>query len=108
MKHYMTDVITIIIMFLFINAAQTYFHETIHSNICDEFGGKSQIDYSIFMQGGKTECTTNEGLSYHIINDIISYTTSVLIITIFMCLIFITTLLEKRRILDCRQTIHHR
>lgn len=98
MKHYVFDILILITMFLFINSIQTYFHESIHTEICESFGGTASTDYSILMQGGKTVCTTNDGSKYHIINDIVSYTASVLVITAFMGLVFIAIVFEKKRI----------
>ena len=86
-------------MFMFINAAHTYFHEAIHADICNNFEGTSSISYSFAMQGGKTICTTTEGAMYHTINDIVSYTASILILTTFMCLIYLTALFEKKEVL---------
>ncbi len=100
MKHYLFDIILLIIMFLFVNGLQTYFHESIHAQICESFGGSANIKYSILMQGGATTCTTNEGQQYHIINDIVSYTASIIVITIFMGLVFLSILFAKKRILS--------
>ncbi|MBU4246708.1 hypothetical protein L6303_06995 [archaeon] len=100
MKHYIFDIIVLIIMFLFVNSIQTYFHESIHAEICESFGGAAEIKYSFFMQGGETTCTTKEGSAYHIINDIVSYTASILVITAFMGLVFIAIVFEKKRILS--------
>ena len=97
MKNYVYDILIILTIFLFINGTQTYFHESLHSEICNKFGGSSLIEYSFLMQGGVTNCTTDEGAGYHIINDIVSYTASIIIITIFMFIIFLTTILEKFR-----------
>ena len=96
MKQLSCEIFIILIMFMFINSAHTYFHESIHADICNNFGGVSSIEYSFAMQGGKTICTTSDGAMYHTINDIISYTTSILILTIFMCLIYLTVFFEKR------------
>ena len=98
MKRFSSEIFIILIMFVSINAIHTYFHESIHADICNNFGGFSSIEYSFAMQGGKTICTTYDGAMYHTINDIISYTTSVLILTIFMCLIYLTAFFEKRDI----------
>jgi len=99
MKHYFFDILILITMFLFINSIQTYFHESIHAEICENFGGIATHKYSILMQGGETSCTTREGGSYHIINDIVSYTASVLVMTAFMGLVFIAIVFEKKRII---------
>ena len=99
MKHYIFDIIILLMMFLFVNSIQTYFHESIHSQICESYGGTAHTSYSILMQGGKTECTTSGGWNYHILNDIVSYSASVIVITIFMGLVFITIVFEKKRIL---------
>ena len=105
MKNYIYDVLIILTIFLFINGTQTYFHESLHSEICTKFGGHSLIEYSFLMQGGITQCTTEEGAGYHIINDIVSYTTSILIITIFMFIIFLTMILEKFKMSEKKRTI---
>lgn len=100
MKHYVFDIIILVLMFLFVNSAQTYFHESIHKEICESFGGTAATKYSVLMQGGQTSCTTKEGKEYHIINDIVSYTASVIVITIFMGLIFMALAFAKKRILN--------
>ncbi|NOQ55830.1 MAG: hypothetical protein GQ477_03405 [Nanohaloarchaea archaeon] len=96
MKQFLENIIIIILMFMFINATHTYFHESIHVDICNNFGGTSSIEYSFAMQGGKTLCTTSDGTTYHIINDIISYTVSILVLTIFMCILFFIVFFEKQ------------
>lgn len=96
MKHYFSDILIILFMFMLINATHTYFHESIDADICENFGGTANVEYSFLMQGGKTQCTTTDGAIYHTINDIVSYTTSILILTIFACLIFLTLFFEKR------------
>ena len=96
MKQFSKEILIILIMFMFINSTQTYFHESIHSDICNDFGGMSSIEYSFAMQNGKTLCTTSEGAIYHTINDLINHTISILILTIFMCLIFVIMFFEKR------------
>lgn len=98
MKHYVFDIIILILMFLFVNSLQTYFHESVHAEICNDFGGTAATKYSLLMQGGTTSCTTNEGNAYHIINDIVSYTASTIVITIFMGLVFFAIVFEKKRI----------
>ncbi len=99
MKHYVFDILILIMMFLFINSIQTYFHESIHVEICESFGGTAVTKYSLLMQGGETSCTTKEGGKYHIINDIVSYSASVIVMTAFMGLVFIAIVFEKKRIL---------
>ncbi|VVB59161.1 Uncharacterised protein [uncultured archaeon] len=100
MKHYFFDIVLLIIMFLFVNGLHTYFHESIHAHICESFGGSATTKYSVLMQGGSTSCTTNEGRQYHIINDIVSYTASIIVITIFMGMVFLSILFAKKRILN--------
>lgn len=99
MKHYVFDIIILVLMFLFVNSIQTYFHESIHAEICESFGGVAEITYSFFMQGGQTACTIKEGGTHHIINDIISYTASILVMAVFMGLVFMAIVFEKKRIL---------
>ena len=96
MKQFSKEIFVILLMFIFINSTQTYFHETIHSDICNDFGGTSSIEYSFAMQNGKTLCSTAEGAIYHTINDLINYTINILILTIFICLIFLVVFFEKR------------
>lgn len=99
MKHYAYDAVILIIMFLFVNGVQTYFHESVHADICESFGGIPSIQYNLLLQGGKTDCTTNEGAPYHAMNDIIGYNTSIIVIAIFMTLIFLAMHFSKKRIL---------
>ena len=96
MKHYLSEILIILFMFMLINATHTYFHESIDADICENFGGIANVEYSFLMQGGKTQCTTTDGAIYHTINDIVSYTASILVLTIFTCLIFLTLFFEKR------------
>ena len=96
MKHYFSEILILLFMFMLINATHTYLHESIDADICENFGGIANVEYSFLMQGGKTQCTTTDGAIYHTINDIVSYTTSILILTIFACLIFLTLFFEKR------------
>ncbi len=103
MKHYAFDIMILVLMFLFVNSIQTYFHESIHSEICEGFGGTAATKYSFLMQGGQTICTTKEGMQYHIINDIVSYTASILVMTAFMGLVFLAIIFEKKRIIDIRK-----
>ena len=92
-------------MFMFINSTHTYFHESIHQEICDNFGGISSVEYSFLMQGGITKCTTEEGAIYHTINDIVSYSASILVLTIFMCLICVAAFIEKQSILNRKERL---
>lgn len=96
MKQYFSEILIILFMFMFINATQTYLHESVDADICENFGGIANVEYSFLIQGGKTQCTTTDGAIYHTINDIVSYTASVLVLTIFACLIFFTLFFEKR------------
>ncbi len=96
MKQISSELIIILLMFIFINSTHTYFHESIHADICNNFGGTSTVDYSFAMQGGTTKCSTADGSTYHTINDIVSYTASIIILTIFMSIIYLTVFFEKR------------
>ncbi|MBW6461424.1 MAG: hypothetical protein K0B07_00020 [DPANN group archaeon] len=96
MKQFSKEILVILIIFIFINSTQTYFHESIHADICNDFEGTSSIEYSFAMQNGKTLCSTDEGAIYHTINDLINHTINILILTIFMCLIFLIMFFEKR------------
>jgi len=97
MKHYAYDALILIIMFLFVNAVQTYFHESVHSDICENFGGVARVSYNPLMQGGKTDCSSNEGSPYHAMNDIIGYNTSIIVIAIFMMMVFLAMHFSKKR-----------
>ena len=98
MKHYLFDIIILVIMFLSLNSIQTYFHESIHAQICESFGGNASTKHNPLWQGGETTCSIKDGDRYNIINDIVSYAASVIVIAIFMALIFFSISCEKERI----------
>lgn len=97
MKHYMYDAAILLLMFLFVNAVQTYFHESIHSDICENFGGVAHQRYNFLLQGGKTDCTVTEGAAYQSMNDIAGYNTSVIVLSLFMFMIFLAMHFSKKR-----------